>query len=268
MIRGTAVGDNAESADFLQRAAHGTLVHWIGLTPQAGTHLKSMRCRGLLIRAVRSLPICSNVWVPSRRHRLHRLPNPWRLGAHSGGLCRAVGGHVGGLASARQKVDTHRCAGAECGGAGLLERTVFVAFAAAWLDCQRTRPTGYLPMVCVLGVALIMPFFGRHRHYCTWVCPYGSLQELAGRLPLPKIPCSPRVFRIMSRVRMGVLSLLLLLLWTGVGGFLLNYERSPSLLTKVCLRWSWCWARCLWWPVALCRTFGARHAARWVPCSI
>lgn len=28
----------------------------------------------------------------------------------------------------------------------------------------------------------------------------------------------------MSRVRMGVLSLLLLLLWTGVGGFLLNYE--------------------------------------------
>ncbi len=32
--------DNAESADFLQRAAHGTLVHWIGLTPQAGTHLK------------------------------------------------------------------------------------------------------------------------------------------------------------------------------------------------------------------------------------
>lgn len=225
VIRGTAVGDNAESADFLQRTAHGTLVHWIGLTPQAGTHLKvdavsgaTYSSRALIANMQQCLGAVTAASTPS-------ASEPVAGWGRTLAVCAVL---LAGMLAA------WRLRGKKWVRIGVLVLNVAVLgfWSGQFLSLSLLRgwiangldPLAYLPMVCVLGVALIMPFFGRHRHYCTWVCPYGSLQELAGRLPLPKIPCSPRVFRIMSRVRMGVLSLLLLLLWTGVGGFLLNYE--------------------------------------------
>lgn len=83
----------------------------------------------------------------------------------------------------------------------------------------------YLPTLFVLAVALIMPFFKHKHHYCSWVCPLGSLQTLAAELPLPKIHCSAKVYRVMSRVRLYVFALLMLLLWTAFwGGKVLDYE--------------------------------------------
>lgn len=86
-------------------------------------------------------------------------------------------------------------------------------------------PVAYLPTLLVLIVALVMPFFKHKHHYCSWVCPLGSLQTLAAELPLPKVYCSPKVYRMMSRVRLYVFALLMLLLWTAFGaGCVLDYE--------------------------------------------
>lgn len=87
-----------------------------------------------------------------------------------------------------------------------------------------------LPALLILGVAVAMSLSGRKKHYCSWVCPYGSLQELAWRLLLPKIRVSPTAYRRMSRLRFGVLILLLLLLWSGLGAELLAYEPFPAFL--------------------------------------
>lgn len=38
-----------------------------------------------------------------------------------------------------------------------------------------------IPVVLMLVPAFIYPFFGRKNHYCTWICPYGSIQDLAGQ---------------------------------------------------------------------------------------
>lgn len=102
-------------------------------------------------------------------------------------------------------------------------------------------PVAYLPTILVLIVALIMPFFKHKHHYCSWVCPLGSLQTLAAELPLPKIHCSPRAYRIMSRVRLYVFAVLMLLLWTAFwAGSVLDYEpftaffvttAAPSVMT-------------------------------------
>lgn len=102
-------------------------------------------------------------------------------------------------------------------------------------------PVAYLPTILVLIVALMMPFFKHKHHYCSWVCPLGSLQTLAAELPLPKIHCSPRVYRIMSRVRLYVFAALMLLLWTAFwAGSVLDYEpftaffittAAPSVMT-------------------------------------
>lgn len=88
----------------------------------------------------------------------------------------------------------------------------------------------FLPAVLMLAVALVMPLFGRRRHYCTWVCPYGSLQALAYALPVPKLKLSAGALRVMHRVRTVVLALLLLALWLGFGASLLDYEPFTAFL--------------------------------------
>lgn len=87
-----------------------------------------------------------------------------------------------------------------------------------------------LPTLFVFAVAVLLPLFKRKNYYCTWVCPYGSLQELVGRLPLPKIRCGARVYKAMGRVRLWAFSLLMLLLWMGLGAEVLNYEPFSAFL--------------------------------------
>ena len=81
-----------------------------------------------------------------------------------------------------------------------------------------------LPSVLMLAASLLLPLFGRKKHYCTWVCPFGSLQELAAMVGLPHIKIGQKAWRVMGQARTFVLALLLLLLWTGFGAWLLDYE--------------------------------------------
>lgn len=94
-------------------------------------------------------------------------------------------------------------------------------------------PLLYLPAMVLLCVAVVMPFVGRRRYYCTWVCPYGSLQQLAWQVPVPKLRLGDRAMRIMRHCRTAVLMVLLFTLWTGYGMFLLDYEPFPAFLVTV-----------------------------------
>ena len=82
----------------------------------------------------------------------------------------------------------------------------------------------YLPTVVMLILAIIMPYFKKKNYYCLWMCPYGSLQELAWKLPLPKIKIGAKAFKLMRKIRLVILGLLIILLWTGVGMTVLEYE--------------------------------------------
>ena len=82
----------------------------------------------------------------------------------------------------------------------------------------------YLPTLMMLAIAIVMPYLGKRNHYCAWMCPYGSLQELAWRLPLPKLQVNAKTFKVLSKIRIAVLMILMFLLWMGYGAFLLEYE--------------------------------------------
>ena len=82
----------------------------------------------------------------------------------------------------------------------------------------------YLPTVVMLIIAIVMPYLGKKNHYCLWMCPYGSLQELAFQLPIPKIKVGAKVYKRMRQIRMAVLMLLLACLWMGFGLSILDYE--------------------------------------------
>lgn len=223
--------DNAETADFLARAANGTLKHWQGLTPEAGADLK--------VDAVSGATFSSKALVANMQAALK--------GYNAGTVSQASEPVIGwprtlavaavflfGIAVA------WRFRGNRLLRIAVLLLNVGVTgfWCGQFLSLSLLRgwiangfdPIAYLPAVLMLAVALLLPFFGRPRHHCTWVCPYGSLQELAWRIPLPKIRCSAKAFRIMSHVRLGLLSVLLLLLWTGTGAFLLDYEPFSAFL--------------------------------------
>lgn len=81
-----------------------------------------------------------------------------------------------------------------------------------------------LPAVAILAAVSVMILSGHRRHYCLWACPLGSMQELAYRLPLPKVRLSARAYRVMGHVRLALFSALLFLLWSGLGEAILAHE--------------------------------------------
>lgn len=91
-----------------------------------------------------------------------------------------------------------------------------------------------LPALFMLVLTLGLAFFGHKQHHCTWACPYGSIQDLAYRLPLPKIKVKPKTMQQMRRLRQGILLLLLFLAWMGIGiEGILEYEPFSAFLVTV-----------------------------------
>ena len=104
-----------------------------------------------------------------------------------------------------------------------------VSLLRGWVS-DGLSPVLYLPAVVMLLVAVVLPYAGKPRYFCTWMCPYGSLQELAWQLPVPKWNVPAATYKVLHGVRFGVLLALLLLLWAGFGAYLLDYEPFTAFL--------------------------------------
>ena len=84
-------------------------------------------------------------------------------------------------------------------------------------------PAGLVALV-MLFAAFIMPLFGRPNHYCMWVCPYGSAQELMGHITKRKWRPSQRVTRILTWTRRGLWAVLMVLMWCDIAFVWTDYE--------------------------------------------
>ena len=229
----SAAGENAETPDFFASAWDGTAPKWEGKDAETGAKLKVDAVSGATyssLAIVRNMQQTLAAYAASQANDLRRPAIGWgRTAAVAAVLLLGI-------------VAAWRLRGQKWVRLGVLALNVGVLgfWCGQFLSLSLLRgwvangldPVVYLPTLLMLAVAVVLPFFGRKRHYCTWVCPYGSAQELAARLPLPKIPCPPAVYRWMQRVRMGVLCLLLLLLWSDLGLFLLDYEPFSAFLVQ------------------------------------
>lgn len=81
-----------------------------------------------------------------------------------------------------------------------------------------------IPVALMLVTAFIYPMFGKVNHYCTWLCPYGSLQELVGKCCPVKIKISQLVAKWLSTGRQVLWFGLMWLLWTGLWFDWMGYE--------------------------------------------
>ena len=81
-----------------------------------------------------------------------------------------------------------------------------------------------IPVVLMLVTAFIYPMFGKVDHYCNWLCPYGSIQELAGKCVSKKLTVGPKTAKVLTVSREVLWFGLMWLLWTGLWFDWMGYE--------------------------------------------
>lgn len=92
--------------------------------------------------------------------------------------------------------------------------------------------SGNIIATVMLITAFIYPLFGKKSHYCTHVCPYGSLQQIAGRGMKYNIRMSPLAIKRLDKVRKLIWALLMVCIWGGVWSEWTDYEPFSAFIFR------------------------------------
>ena len=84
----------------------------------------------------------------------------------------------------------------------------------------------------MLVVAFVYPLFGKKSYYCTYVCPFGSLQQLAGTCIRHKPAISRRWLSRLDVFRQVLWALLMLFVWSGVWSQWIDCEPFTAFLFR------------------------------------
>lgn len=231
-VRGIASADNSESPDFYRRATEGVFAQMVGKSTADVAASK--------VDAVSGATYSSNALINNVKYTL--AARSQSVGTAKGAapaigwgrtVCIAVVLVLGFVVAIKYRGRKWLrlltlalnvvVTGFWCG------QFLSLSLVRGWIE-NGLDPVLYLPSLLLLLVAIVAPYAGRSHHYCQWVCPYGSLQELAWHVPVKKWQLGNRAYRLMRLVRYVVLSLLLALMWFGVGTFLLDYEPFSAFL--------------------------------------
>lgn len=82
----------------------------------------------------------------------------------------------------------------------------------------------YIIPVLMLITAFIYPLFGKKQHYCTHICPFGSLQDLAGKVNKKKLKLSAGMVKGLTWFRKLLWFVLMALMVAGLWFDWINYE--------------------------------------------
>ena len=83
--------------------------------------------------------------------------------------------------------------------------------------------TFIIPAIMIV-TAFIYPLFGKKSYYCTHVCPFGSLQQVAGKCIKHKLSIKPAVVHRLNVFRQVLWAILMICIWGGVWSSWTNYE--------------------------------------------
>ena len=92
------------------------------------------------------------------------------------------------------------------------------------------------PLLIVV-VALFYPLAGKPGHYCAHVCPFGSAQELAGKLTRRKLRVPVRLNKALNMFRTVLWAVLMVLLLTGTWVVWIDYELFTAFLYSSASVW-------------------------------
>lgn len=77
----------------------------------------------------------------------------------------------------------------------------------------------------MLVFAIILPIFTKKKSfYCTWLCPFGSAQELAGKITKKKVRIPNNILKYLKYSQKIITLALFFCLWIGIASDIVNYE--------------------------------------------
>ena len=82
----------------------------------------------------------------------------------------------------------------------------------------------------MLIAAFAYPLFGKPSYYCTNMCPFGGLQQLAGSVQRFKLTLSAKTVRRLDVARQVLWALLMLFIWSGMWSSWIDYEPFTAFL--------------------------------------
>lgn len=100
-----------------------------------------------------------------------------------------------------------------------LSWSTFVNFASNGINVW----VSLIPIVMLI-TAFIYPLFGKKQYYCTNICPFGSLQELAGKTNHKKWKMGPKTVKRLTLFRQILFAVLMVLMLTGIWSAWMDYE--------------------------------------------
>lgn len=100
----------------------------------------------------------------------------------------------------------------------------FLSYTVIFSLLSGTPRLAMLPAWILVAIAFVLPLFAGGNRYCSWVCPFGSLQELAGMCRLPKIHLPAPAVKALTWFRRILWIVLMMLLWTFAFTQWIDYE--------------------------------------------
>lgn len=88
-----------------------------------------------------------------------------------------------------------------------------------------------IPAVMLI-TAFVYPLFGRKSYYCTFVCPFGALQQVAGRCVKYKLPLRPKTLHCLDIFRQVLWAALMCCIWSGVWSRWTDYEPFAAFIFR------------------------------------
>ncbi len=86
-------------------------------------------------------------------------------------------------------------------------------------------------LLTMLLLAIFIPLFTKQKqYYCNWICPFGSAQEVVGKLNKRKIKIPESVFNILKYTRVIITAIVFFLLWIGIASDVVDYEPFSAFL--------------------------------------
>ena len=89
-----------------------------------------------------------------------------------------------------------------------------------------------LVALLMLAAAFLMPFLGRKNHYCMWICPLGSAQELMGKIVKKKPRIGKKTMKVLTRIRELLWCVLMVAMWMGAWYEWMDYEPFACFMVK------------------------------------
>ena len=224
--------DNGETKDFFDQAS-ALLTSWNGKTVDEAMQMK--------VDAVSGATFSSKAIIGNMQRGLQYAKKQQTLGAESDGEglssvngfdCSAknIAGLVVVLMAAIlplfiKNKKYHLCQlmlnivvlGFWCGA--FLSYTSLIGYMAHGINIFAVM----IPCIMIV-TAFIYPLFGKKTYYCTHVCPFGSLQQVAGKCVKYKVKMSRNTVRRLDIFRQVLWALLMICIWGGVWSDWTDYE--------------------------------------------